>query len=122
MRAILDIPETELLAWLQAQDQPRMRLRQLRHWILVGRAASFAQMTDLPAPLREKLAQEFVPLGTQVVRHLEAKDGTHKLLLRLHDGQLIESVLLQEADRHTACISTQVGCGMGCVFCASGLG
>src|SRR5262249_19744490 len=61
-------------------------------------------------------------LGTQITRHLEAKDGTDKLLLRLQDGQLIECVLLQEQDRRTACISTQVGCGMGCVFCASGLG
>jgi len=62
-----------------------------------------------------------VALGTQVTRHLESSDGTHKLLLRLQDGQLIECVLIQEAERHTACISTQVGCGMGCVFCASGL-
>ena len=48
-------------------------------------------------------------------------DGTNKLLLQLHDGHLVECVLLHEADRHTACISTQVGCGMGCVFCASGI-
>src|SRR5439155_3586402 len=53
--------------------------------------------------------------------HLQATDCTYKLLLRFHDEQLIECVLLQENGRHTACISTQVGCGMGCVFCASGL-
>src|SRR5439155_11668843 len=76
---------------------------------------------DLPRRLREELAAEFVPLGTQTERHLQASDGTHKLLLRLHDEQLIECVLIQEAGRHTACVSTQVGCGMGCVFCASGL-
>jgi 23S rRNA (adenine2503-C2)-methyltransferase len=122
MRAILDMPDAELLAWLKAQDEPRMRLRQIRHWVIAGRAESFVQMTDLPVQLRETLAKEFVPLGTETVRHLEAKDGTHKLLLRLQDGQLIECVLLQEDDRRTACISTQVGCGMGCVFCASGLG
>jgi 23S rRNA (adenine2503-C2)-methyltransferase len=57
-----------------------------------------------------------------VARHLEAADGTHKLLLRLTDDRLIECVLIQEEGRRTACISTQVGCGMGCVFCASGLG
>ena len=56
-----------------------------------------------------------------MAHHAEADDGTHKLLLRLGDDQLIECVLIQEEDRRTACISTQVGCGMGCVFCASGL-
>src|SRR5262245_47327813 len=121
MRALLELSREELLAWLAAREQPPMRARQLRRWVLAGRAESFGQMTDLPRALREELAREFVPLGTQPVRHLQAADGTHKLLLRLHDGQLIECVLLQEAGRHTACISTQVGCGMGCVFCASGL-
>jgi 23S rRNA (adenine2503-C2)-methyltransferase len=62
-----------------------------------------------------------VPLGTEIARHLAADDGTHKLLLRCRDGESIECVLIQESTRRTACISTQVGCGMGCVFCASGL-
>jgi 23S rRNA (adenine2503-C2)-methyltransferase len=122
MRALLDLPRDELLAWLRARGQPPMRARQVRRWLVAGRAETFEEMTDLPAALRQALAAEFVPLGTAVARHLAARDGTHKLLLRLHDGQLIECVLLQEAGRHTACISTQVGCGMGCVFCASGLG
>ena len=78
-------------------------------------------MTDLPLSLRRELAAAFVPLGSEIARHQESADGTHKLLLRLHDGQLVECVLIQENDRRTACISTQVGCGMGCVFCASGL-
>src|SRR5262249_24323250 len=77
--------------------------------------------TDLPLSLRRDLAEAFVPLGTEIARHLESADGTHKLLLRLHDGQLVECVLIQENDRRTACISTHVGCGMGCIFCASGL-
>jgi 23S rRNA (adenine2503-C2)-methyltransferase len=78
-------------------------------------------MTDLPRPLREALDADFLPLGTRIVRHLESADATHKLLLKLQDDRLIECVLIQEGDRRTACISTQVGCGMGCVFCASGL-
>jgi 23S rRNA (adenine2503-C2)-methyltransferase len=118
---LLDLTPDELLAWLGTHGQPPMRARQVRRWILAARAQSFDQMTDLPHGLRETLTGEFLPLGAQIVRHLEAKDGTHKLLLRLLDGQLVECVLIQEADRHTACISTQVGCGMGCVFCASGL-
>jgi 23S rRNA (adenine2503-C2)-methyltransferase len=121
MRALLDLTNDDLLAWLQANGQPRMRAGQVRRWIIAARAESFEQMTDLPRDLRARLAADFTPLGTQIVRHLQASDGTHKLLLRLLDGQLIECVLIQEADRHTACISTQVGCGMGCVFCASGL-
>lgn len=119
--AVLDLSAEQLRAWLEARGQPAMRARQLRRWLLTGRAESFEQMTDLPLGLRRALADELLPLGTQIVRHLQAKDGTHKLLLRLGDGQLIECVLIQEANRRTACISTQVGCGMGCVFCASGL-
>jgi 23S rRNA (adenine2503-C2)-methyltransferase len=122
VRALLDLSADELLAWLRARGQPTMRARQLRRWLVAARAESFEQMTDLPKSLRQALAADFVPLGTQVARHLGARDGTHKLLLRLSDGNLIECVLLQEEGRHTACISTQVGCGMGCVFCASGLG
>jgi 23S rRNA (adenine2503-C2)-methyltransferase len=120
-RALLDVPADELRAWLQQRGQPPMRARQLRRWLLQGAAESFEQMTDLPRALRQELAAAFVPLGTQVARHLTASDDTHKLLLRLQDGRLIECVLIQEAGRRTACISTQVGCGMGCVFCASGL-
>jgi 23S rRNA (adenine2503-C2)-methyltransferase len=121
MRAILELSHDELLDWLKSQGQPPLRARQIQRWIVAGRAESFEQMTDLPRDLRQALAREFVPLGTRIARHLEARDCTHKLLLRLHDEQLIECVLLQEDGRHTACISTQVGCGMGCVFCASGL-
>jgi 23S rRNA (adenine2503-C2)-methyltransferase len=111
-----------LKAWFRERDQPPMRVRQLRHWLLAGRATAFEQMTNLPLRLREDLARDFTPLGSTIDRHLVSCDGTHKLLLRLDDGQVIECVLLQEADRRTVCVSTQVGCGMGCVFCASGIG
>jgi 23S rRNA (adenine2503-C2)-methyltransferase len=120
-RGLLELSPGELLTWLERHGQPRMRARQLHRWMFAGRAESFEQMTDLPRELRENLAKEFVPLGTALAHHAEAADGTHKLVLRLHDGQTIECVLIQEDKRCTACISTQVGCGMGCVFCASGL-
>jgi 23S rRNA (adenine2503-C2)-methyltransferase len=122
MRALLDVPTDELSAWLLHRDQPSMRGRQVQRWMVQGRAESFDQMSDLPRNLRSELSEEFVAFGTTIARHLEASDGTHKLLLRLADGQLIECVLIQEDTRRTACISTQVGCGMGCVFCASGIG
>jgi 23S rRNA (adenine2503-C2)-methyltransferase len=121
-RGLLDVPTEELRSWLQERSQPPMRIRQLRRWIVAARATTFEQMTDLPRALRQELAEGFAPLGTSIDRHLVSSDGTEKLLLRLHDGQLVECVLLKEADRRTVCVSTQVGCGMGCVFCASGIG
>ena len=117
----LDALPDELRAWLAERGQPTMRAKQIRRWILEGRAESFADMSDLPKDLRAELAISFAPLGTRVEKHLTAADGTHKLLLRLHDDRMIECVLIQEPPRRTACISTQVGCGMGCVFCASGI-
>jgi 23S rRNA (adenine2503-C2)-methyltransferase len=121
-RALLDVPSEELLSWLHARGQAPLRARQLHRWLFAGRTTAFEQMSDLPKRLREELAAEYRLLGSAIDRHLVSCDGTHKLLLRLRDGQVIECVLLQEADRRTVCISTQVGCGMGCVFCASGLG
>jgi 23S rRNA (adenine2503-C2)-methyltransferase len=120
-RGLLDVSGPELGAWLVERAEGPLRVRQLRRWILAAGAESFGAMTDLPARLRHELAQSFVPLASQVVRHLQAGDGTHKLLLQLRDRRLVECVLIQEQKRRTACISTQVGCGMGCVFCASGL-
>jgi 23S rRNA (adenine2503-C2)-methyltransferase len=78
-------------------------------------------MSDLPKSLRAKLAEEFSLWQSEVVRHTTADDGTEKLLLQLAGGGKIECVLLRDEVRRTICISTQVGCGMGCVFCASGL-
>jgi 23S rRNA (adenine2503-C2)-methyltransferase len=121
-RGLLQVTDEELKSWLRQRNEPPMRARQLRRWLFAGRATSFEQMTDLPRRLREELTKEFTPLATVIERHLISSDGTHKLLLRLDDGQVVECVLLQEADRRTVCVSTQVGCGMGCVFCASGIG
>jgi 23S rRNA (adenine2503-C2)-methyltransferase len=120
-RAILEAKPEELATWLAGRGEKPLRARQLRRWLIAGRAESFGAMSDLPRDLRADLAAEWSPFGTHVARHLTSSDGTQKLLLGLHDGRLIECVLIPEADRRTACISTQVGCGMGCVFCASGL-
>jgi 23S rRNA (adenine2503-C2)-methyltransferase len=117
----LGVTAEEARTWFEAHGQPGMRARQVRRWILQGRAESFEQMTDLPRDLRRDLAAEFVPLGSVVAHRSRSDDGTEKLVLRLQDGQMIEFVLIPDRDRRTACISTQVGCGMGCVFCASGL-
>ncbi len=113
--------EAELRAWLDERGEKPLRARQLRRWLFISGVESFDAMTDLPKSLRADLAEVFAPLAAKVSRHQTADDDTHKLLLELRDGKLIECVLIQEDDRRTACISTQVGCGMGCVFCASGL-
>lgn len=119
--AILDQSPESLHDWLSERGETALRIKQIRRQILAARAISFEQMSDLPAALRRELAAHFTPLGTRIERHLQSSDDTHKLLVRLADDRLIECVLIQEPPRRTACISTQVGCGMGCVFCASGL-
>jgi len=106
---------------IAALGQPAWRARAVRRWLFAGRAESFADMTDLPKALREALEGEFAIWTTTVAAHSRAEDGTEKLLLSLHDGQRIECVLLRDNERRTVCISSQVGCAMGCVFCASGL-
>ena len=89
--------------------------------VVLRRAGDFQEMTDLGQALRGELAADFALWTMSVVRHTQAEDGTEKLLLGLADGGQIECVLLRDEVRRTICISTQVGCGMGCVFCASGL-
>ncbi len=122
MHHLLD-PATEpiLLAWLTERGQPAFRARQVRKWIFEKRAGSWDEMTDLPQKLRRELAEHFSIWTSEVARHTQSEDGTEKLLLQLADGGRIECVLLRDRLRRTICISTQVGCGMGCVFCASGL-
>ena len=78
-------------------------------------------MSDLPRALRQQLDAEWTVFGTRAAYHDVAPDGTDKLVVECRDGRRIECVLMAEGPRRTVCISTQVGCGMGCVFCASGL-
>ena len=118
---ILDVPRETMRAWLEEHHEPPMRVNQIRRQILANRATTFEEMSDLPKNLRAELTAHFALFSTRVERHLTASDGTHKLVLRLRDDSMIECVLIQDGGRATACVSTQVGCGMGCVFCASGI-
>lgn len=106
---------------MNERGQGAFRAGQVRRWLFARRANSFQAMTDLPQSLREELTRDFSLWSSEVARHTRAADGTEKLLLTLADGGQIECVLLRDEVRRTICISTQVGCGMGCVFCASGL-
>lgn len=120
-RHLLDGLDADLRSWCAAAAVPAFRVGQIRNWIFAGRAADFSAMSNLPLSLRETLAGEFHLWSTKVARHEKTDDGTEKLLLELHDGHRVECVLLREEGRRSICISTQVGCAMGCVFCASGL-
>jgi 23S rRNA (adenine2503-C2)-methyltransferase len=121
MYPILEPSASPLREWLADRGLPRFRQDQIRHWLFAGRARGFEEMSDLPKSLRDALAAEFCLWTMCVVEHKQTDDGTEKLLVELSDGQQIECVLLRDGPRRTICISTQVGCAMGCVFCASGL-
>jgi len=119
---LLDQTPAQLRAWLAARNVPGYRAGQVWRWVFQKRAESFEAMSDLPASLRGELAGAFRVRTTRTAQRRQANDGTEKLLLELDDGQRIECVLLEDDRGHrTVCLSTQVGCAMGCVFCASGL-
>ncbi|MCO6044016.1 23S rRNA (adenine(2503)-C(2))-methyltransferase RlmN [Aeoliella sp. ICT_H6.2] len=118
---LLDDIDGQLAEWCAARKVPKFRVKQIRRWLFEGRAGDFNQMSDLPQAMRGELAESFALWTSTIARHTTADDGTEKLLLSLAGGGQIECVLLRDKVRRTLCISTQVGCGMGCVFCASGL-
>ena len=119
----------ELQAELRGWDQPAYRASQVVEWLYLRRVTQWAAMTNLPKPLRERLAREFSLTALELVTQQGAADTTRKFLWRLADGAFIESVLIpanpalygDTSDRQTLCVSTQVGCAYGCRFCASGL-
>ena len=111
----------ELADLLNGWGEPRFRSKQVWSWLYEKRVASFDAMTNLPASLRIRLAAETILGALKLEAEQISTDSTVKRLYRLHDDQLIESVLMEYDDeRRTACISTQAGCAMGCVFCATG--
>jgi 23S rRNA (adenine2503-C2)-methyltransferase len=115
----LALPEIEQL--LAGWNQPAYRARQLYRQIYVNLANDPALMTDLPAALRERLVAEMRMGVLELVRLQTADEGlTRKALFRLPTGEVVESVLMVYPDRATVCVSTQAGCAMGCVFCATG--
>ena len=110
----------ELQAALKEWGLPAFRSRQIFRWLQQG-VCSFEDMTNLPRELRERLAERFYIAGAQVARKQVSRiDGTVKYLLRLHDGEHVECVLMEYHHGLSICISTQVGCRMGCTFCATG--
>jgi 23S rRNA (adenine2503-C2)-methyltransferase len=112
---------TQLTEWVQQQGQPAYRGRQLHGWIYEKGARSFADITVFPKQWRETLAD--FPIGRSTLHYRsEAPDRTVKYLLRMADGQIIETVGIPTSKRLTVCVSSQVGCPMACDFCATGKG
>lgn len=119
---IKSMTQQEMAAWLKELGEPAFRAKQIFTWLHRG-AVSFDEMTNLSKPLREKLAGACFLTKPQVARkQVSAQDGTMKYLWRLADGNCIETVLMRYRHGNTVCISSQVGCRMGCAFCASTLG
>ena len=94
--------------------------RQVFHWIWTRGVTDFSGMTNLAQPLRRALAERFIVSTPVLDAKQTSSDGTTKFLLRLADGRQIESVFIPDTPAQTFCISTQVGCAMGCTFCATG--
>lgn len=120
MRKILaDFSFEEVKNLIVSMGEKSFRAGQIFRSIYLGK--TFAEMTDLSLELREKLEGQYVSQTCEIVKNLTSKDGTVKFLFKLHDGNVIESVLMKYKYGYTLCVSTQVGCRMGCAFCASGL-
>ena len=110
----------ELTAYLQTLGEKPFRAKQLYGWLHKG--AEFDEMRNLPAVLRERLKQSDTAIGVSIIKTLVSqKDGTEKYLFSLRDGNVVEGVLMRYNYGNTLCISSQVGCRMGCSFCASTL-
>ena len=132
-RAATDLDPAEWAAYVAEAGEPAYRARQIRHHLFRRHTATFAGMVQLPAALRERLQGDLTPYGLAERSRTRSRDGlTNKLLLQAVDGHTVEAVSIREPlppdprrvrrARHTVCVSSQVGCAMGCIFCASGIG
>jgi 23S rRNA (adenine2503-C2)-methyltransferase len=120
IKHIKTLAPEELIAWADAQNEKAFRARQVYDWVWKKNATSFDQMTDIPLGFRKVLAEHFVCSSIKSREEYVSTDGTRKYAFSLNDDSIIESVLIPSLSRITACISTQVGCALGCKFCATG--
>jgi len=126
---IRSLTRDEVAGLFQEWGQPGYRVEQLLHWLHAQRVISWEAMTNLPKTLRQRLQEQYALHPLELFRKQGSSDTTQKFLWRLGDGAFVESVLIpanpalygETSDRHTLCLSTQVGCAYGCRFCASGL-
>ncbi|MFH0942325.1 MAG: 23S rRNA (adenine(2503)-C(2))-methyltransferase RlmN [Chloroflexota bacterium] len=118
---LLGLNTEELRALVQSEGEPAYRGNQLAEWLYRRGARTFEEMTNLPGSLCARLKEKYEVGRSRVIVARHSRDGTVKLLLSMRDGASVETVGLPYADRFSACLSTQVGCPVGCVFCATGL-
>lgn len=120
MKILLDYNAEELREVLTQMGQPAFRAGQIIKWLYDGK--DFLQMTDIPVGLREKLSEEFSAQPLVIEKEFVSSDGSIKFLYKYEDGNIVEGVYMPHNYGNTVCVSTQVGCRMGCAFCASTLG
>lgn len=121
--AVYDLSYDELATLLREWGEPSFRADQVWQWLYRSLVGEWEGMANLPKDLRQRLDAELaLVLLTPIAEQMSASQQTRKVLFRLHDGHTLEAVLMLYDDRKTVCVSTQVGCGMGCTFCATGQG
>jgi len=119
---IYDFTLEELQEWAKENGEPVFRAAQIFDWIYVKRVDNFEQMSNLSKELRHKLEEQFQFVTLKEITKYESKDGTVKFLFGLHDEHAIETVVMKHNYGNSVCVTTQVGCRVGCTFCASTLG
>lgn len=118
---LLDLSREELTRLVAEWGEPRFRATQIWRWVYHSLKADPAEMVNLPHALRERLAQETYIGRLSVVDTIASEDGlTEKVAFATRDGQVIETVLMRYTNRNTVCVSSQIGCAIGCPFCATG--
>lgn len=120
MTDIRTLTYEELEQFLFSIQEKKFRAKQIWTWLWQRGVGSFDEMTDLSLTLRSKLAEQFAFARTVIDQEVQSRDKTAKFALKLHDGLLVEGVLIPSGDRVTACVSSQVGCPLHCSFCATG--
>lgn len=119
---IYDLTREQLGDWLSERGYPAFRTDQIFDWLYVKRVDDFAAMSNLPKSLRSELEEQFELLILNEITHFVSKDGTIKFLYELTDKHAIETVVMKHQYGNSICVTTQVGCQIGCTFCASTLG
>lgn len=119
---IYDLTYQQLEEWLQGEGEPKYRAQQIYEWLYVKRILDFSEMSNLSKALRAKLEHNFQIGQLPILTKQESNDGTIKFLFQLSDGHAIETVIMRHEYGNSICVTTQVGCRIGCTFCASTLG
>ena len=121
-QSIYSLRYDEMQNWLTEHGQQKFRAKQIFEWLYQKRVDTIDEMTNLSKDLRQLLKDNFVMTTLTTVVKQESKDGTIKFLFELQDGYTIETVLMRHDYGNSVCVTTQVGCRIGCTFCASTLG